>query len=382
MIRYSTATLLLVALVHPVSACSLCAGAQQAFTLRQEAAQSSARLILVGTLHNPRLDAKGVGATDLRLIKNGVLRSDPILAKREVVELPRYLEVSDPKNPPVFLVFCDVFRDKLDPFRGVPLKSAAALDYVTKALALDPKDRVGNLVFFFDHLDSADPEVSRDAFLEFAKAADQDLGAASPRFSADKLRRWLRDTATPPERLSLYALLLGACGAPADAALFDELLNQKSERTQRACDGLLAGYIRLKPREGWARTNAVLADARQPLLVRLGAVRALRFFHGWQPRENRAELLHAMTTVLRQGELADLAVEDLRQWKMWDLTPEILALYGKKGYDAPLMQRAFIRYALSCKDRDDAKRFLDDRRRSDADLVKDVEESLAFEQPK
>ena len=29
----------------------------------------------------------------------------------------------------------------------------------------------------------------------------------------------------------------------------------------------------------------------------------------------------------------------MRRWKAWDLTSDVLALYGKKGYDAPLMQR-------------------------------------------
>jgi hypothetical protein len=63
---------------------------------------------------------------------------------------------------------------------------------------------------------------------------------------------------------------------------------------------------------------------------------------------------------------------------MWDLTPDVLALYGKKGFDAPIMQRAIVRYGLSCKDETAAK-FIADRSRYEPELVKEVEDSLQFE---
>ena len=56
-------------------------------------------------------------------------------------------------------------------------------------------------------------------------------------------------------------------------------------------------------------------------------------------------------------------------------------LSGQKGFDAPLMQRALIRYALSCDD-DACKQFAAARRRADPETVKDVEESLKFDKLK
>src|SRR5262245_42020985 len=100
----------------PVAACSLCMNIQQSPTFRQEAGKSTARLILAGTLQNPK-----VGATELHI--ETVLRSDPVLGDRKMIVLPRFLPVSDPKNPPRFLVFCDVYKNTLDPFRGVPCRS-------------------------------------------------------------------------------------------------------------------------------------------------------------------------------------------------------------------------------------------------------------------
>src|SRR5262245_13735361 len=118
----------------PALACSLCGG-QQSATLRQDAAQ--AKLVLYGTLLNPRLQAgtdagANSGSTDFRI--EPVLKSDPFLGDKKLLSLPRYIPI-DPKNPPKFLIFCDIFNGKLDPYRGVPVQSAAVADYLKGALA-------------------------------------------------------------------------------------------------------------------------------------------------------------------------------------------------------------------------------------------------------
>src|SRR5260370_42109213 len=107
---------LLVAVPRPGPACSLCGlNAQQAPTIRQEAAQPTARVVVIGTAQ----DRAGVAAaSDLHISQ--VLRSDPFLGERKVIALPRYVP-SDARNPSRVLVFCDVFQDKLHPLRGIPL---------------------------------------------------------------------------------------------------------------------------------------------------------------------------------------------------------------------------------------------------------------------
>ena len=161
-IGFSLPFALLLALAPcPAPACSLCAGAlQQSPTLRQEAAQSNARMILFGALQNVR------GAASTELVIQVALRSDPITAGKKIIDLGRYLP-ADPKNPPRYLVFCDVINNKVDAYRGVPIRSLDGLDYMRKVLALNPKDRGGNLDFYFRYLDHPDKEISFDAFLEF-----------------------------------------------------------------------------------------------------------------------------------------------------------------------------------------------------------------------
>jgi hypothetical protein len=348
---------------------------QQAQTFRQDAGQ--ARLILYGTLENPRL-VGGNGETDLRI--ETVLKPDPFLKGAKVVTIPRYVPI-DPKEPTRFLVFCDVFNDKLDPYRGVPVKAKDAVAYLDGALRLDPKDRTAALLYYFRYLEHPDKELANDAFLEFAKANDREIGQVAPRLAPERLRTWVKDPETPINRLGLYAFLLGACGGDTDAALLRGLLEAPDERATSALDGILGGYVQLRPREGWDLAQALLRDDKKPFPVRYAVLRTLRFYHGWKPDETREQVRRGLAAALPEGDLADLAVEDLRRWQMWDLTADVLALYGRKSHAAPIMRRAILRYALSCP-RPEASAFVTERRREDPGLVKEVEESLQYEKPK
>ena len=355
------------------AACSLCGAGNffQMKTMREDAGQ--AKLLLFGTLANPRLNAAGGGATDLRI--EAVLKKHDALGDKTSIEIPRYLPFSDPKDPPRFLVFCDVYEGKLDAWRGVPVKTAAAADYVKGAMGLDPKDPAGALLYFFRHLDSPDKEIANDAFLEFAKAGDADVGRVAAKLSADKLRGWVKDAQTPAERLGLYAFLLGACGKEPDAELLRALLLKPGERELVAYDGLLCGYVQLRPKEGWDLALELARDGKKPFGQRFAVLRALRFLHGLKPDDTRPKVLAALEAMIAQGELADLAVEDLRRWQMWEPTRAVLGLFGKKDSDGPLMRQAIVRYALSCP-KDEAKAFVAELRKKDPNLVKDVEDVL------
>ena len=368
---------LLLSVPEAAPACSLCGAAlRQAPTFRQEAALATARVILVGTAENPQINSR---TTDLRI--TNVFRSDPALKDKKVITVKQFLPVSDPKNPPRFLVFCDIYKGEFDPFRGVPLKSADSVEYARKVMKLDAKDQSANLLFFFGYLDNSDPEIARDAFLEFVKATDKEIAQVARRLDAAKLRAWLKADKTQAERLSVYSLLLGACGGDDDARFLKAKLDEAGERTVNAYDGFLAGYIHLRPREGWDLAHSLLRDSRKPMLIRLAVARALSYFHGAQPKESADQVLKCLDAMIVQGELADIAIEDMRRWGIQDRTRvrDILGLYGKKGFDAPLMKQTIVRYALCCKDDPVARAFVEERRREDADLVKGVEEELQFD---
>src|SRR5207244_1587726 len=124
---------------------------------------------------------------------------------RMVVELPRHIPIPDPRNLPAFLIFFDFVQGKIEPYRGIPVKSAAILEYVKGAMALEPKKSSAFLSYFFRRLDHTDHEIADDALLEFAKIDYRDVPSWAKRLPADKIAGWLEEPNLPPARVRLYA---------------------------------------------------------------------------------------------------------------------------------------------------------------------------------
>jgi hypothetical protein len=372
------AILLVMLVAAPALPCSFCnPDLKQTATFRQDAAQ--AKFIVYGVVTRSTFQSTpgGGGGTSQVEIK-ATVKPDDFLKGKSVLDVPRYVPVTDPKDPPKYLLFCDVFQGKLDVFRGTPIKSEAAASYVKGLVEVEGKGTPAVLRYCFDYLEHADPEIATDAFLEFIKATDRDIAAVAPKLSPEKLRVWLTEPKTPDFRLGLYAFLLGGCGGEKDAALLRSLIEKPSDRSLTAFDGLLGGYIQMRPKEGWELAQSILKDERRAFAVRYAVIRMLRFYHAWKPDESRNSVLRNLAVVLKQSDIADLAVEDLRRWGEWDLTDDVLRLYGQKGYEAPLMQQALARYALTCPKPESAK-FVANLRRDNPDLYKRVSESLQFD---
>jgi hypothetical protein len=342
-----------------------------ASTFRQDAGQ--AKMVLYGVLKDAKLIGTS-GTVDLHVER--VLKSDAALGDKKVVTLKVYFP-ADPKNPPKFLVFCDVFQGKIDDYRRVPVKSEGLVDYLKGAMALDAKDRAAALLYFFRYLDSSDPEVANDAYLELAKATDQEIGQIAKRIDPEKLRKLIQDPQTPVARLGLFCFLLGATGGDKDAEFLKGLIDKPAGRTASALDGALAGYIQLRPREGWELTGSILKDDKRKLTERLLALGTVRFYHGCAGKEVDGEVLRVLGGMLDDTSVADMAVEDLRRWQLWQHTDKVLGLWTKPGFDAPVARRAVVRYALTCPKAEAAK-FLGQLRGTNdgKDLIKAVEESL------
>jgi hypothetical protein len=258
------------------------------------------------------------------------------------------------------------------------VQSAAALKYVEGILPLQGKDRTQTLLYFFRFLDDEDPRIATDAFLEFARSSDAEVGEVARHLPADQLRRLIASPRTTPERLGLYAFLLSAAGNPQDADLLRGLIERPTARTEDALGGLLCGYINLRPREGWDLAISVVTDSKRKLVQRFAVAYALRFFHGWKPMESRAHILRVQERMIADGTVADLAIEDLRHWKIWDLTGNILAQYNKPSHNAPIARMAIYRYALCCP-LPEARRFVEEVRRREPQVIRDLEEQLEFE---
>jgi hypothetical protein len=361
-----------------VRACPFCAA--EGKTLTADANEAS--LILFGKLSNARLDPKDAyaGQTDLEI--EVVVKSHAILAGRKVITLPRYLP---PEPDYKFLVFCDVFKGQIDPYRGEAVKAESrSAGYLMGALAVKDKPAVTRLKYFFDYLEDKDAAVSGDAYKEFGFADYKDYRAVTAHLPADTIARWLKDPNTPPSRYGLYASMLGHCGKAEHAKLLRSLLDDPQRRFTSGMDGMLAGYVLLQPKEGWAYVAGLMKDAKLDFGLRYAALRSARFFHEFRPDlVPAADLTSAVLALLDQKDIADLAVEDLRKWGRWEVADKVLGLYGLESQNVPIIRRSILRYALSCPP-GNAKvdAFLTERRKDSAKLVEEVQEILNLEAPK
>ncbi len=90
-------------------------------------------------------------------------------------------------------------------------------------------------------------------------------------------------------------------------------------------------------------------------------------------------MLHAFSLMIASGELANVAITDLQKWKLWDHTDLILKQYNRPSHAAPIIRSAILRYALTCP-QPEARQFIEQRRRQEPKVIRELEEDLAFEQ--
>ncbi len=336
-------------------------------TFRDEA--KNAAVLVVATL-TASAGEKAEFAVD------AVLRDHAALKDKKKLVLEREIPFPDKKNPPRFLIFIDVHKGKLDPYRGIVLTQARAAEYVRKALALDPKDAPAALAFFFKHLADADPQVASDALAEFQTAEDADIVKAAPRLDVVRLRAWLLDPKVGQVQRNLYAVLLGTCGKKADLDLVRALRVRHPES-----DALHAAHVLLSPREGMAALRAASLEQKADFHHRFAALRAVRFLFdtrkGVVPEK---DLVAAVCLHLKQDDVCDLALEELRRWKRWEVAGEVLATSRRPSLaDNKVWNRALLRYCIQCKGSGETSKHVALMRAKDADLVKDEEGLLALE---
>jgi hypothetical protein len=359
-----------------LSACPFCS--MQGQTLTDDVKQAS--MVLYGTLTNAKLDnggELGQGTTDL--VVESIIKKHEILGEQKKLTLPRYVPTDNGKGK--FLIFCDVFKGKIDPYRGVPVEpNSDIVKYLQGAMEVKDKDVPARLRYFFNYLDNRDVEVSNDAYKEFGNADYKDFQAMAKDLPADKVAAWLQDPNTPAFRHGLYASILGHAGKEKHAEVLLKMLKDPEKRASSGVDGILAGYTMLKPKEGWAYLKGILGDPSKEFMLRYAGLRAARFF--WDSRTDvidKKELVEGVSQLLKQSDIADLAIEDLRKWGRWEVADRVLELYGQKSHDIPIVRRSILRFALSSPATPKTKAFIDGLRKKDPEMVKDTEELLKLE---
>jgi hypothetical protein len=342
---------------------------------------NQALMVLVGSFTNAKLSE---GTTEFAVEKvlktHAFLKSDKVknIDGKQVITLPRYL----PQAKSKFVIFCDVYKDQIDPYRGIEIQPGSdVVPYLTGAVKLKDQPLGERLRYSFDHLNSPDLEVAMDAYRDFARTDYKDYMEMGRKLPADTLAKWLQDPKTPPYRLGLYSSLIGLCGKPEHGKILRAMIDDPEKRKGSGIDGMLVGYVALDPKEAWIYLTKLFKDDSQDFLMRYAGLRTIRFMWDYRPDlVSKNDLVDGLSLILAHADMADFGIEDLRKWKRWEMCDKVLDLFGKKSHDVPVVKRAILRFALQCPSAR-ATAFVEAQRRRDAEWVKDTEELLKLESP-
>jgi hypothetical protein len=369
------AALALSALPSPAAACPFCA-AQAKPTLIEDYKQAS--MVLFGKFINPKFGGKDEfsgGSSDFVIEQK--LRDHKVLGKKKTIHLDRYIN-----SKSKYLIFCDVYKGKIDPFRGVEVSNADIVKYLKGAEKLKGKPAPVRLRYCFSYLDNPEYEIALDAYREYAKADYKDYQKMAKKLPADKIAGWLKDPKTPAYRYGLYASLLGHCGKAKHAKLLRKLLDNPEKRLSGGgLDGMLVAYTMLDKAKGWNYLQGILKNPKEDFQRRYAALRTIRFIWDYRPDVlTKKQRVKGICLLLKQTDVADFAIEDLRKWKVWEAADDVLALTKKKSHKIPVIERAILRFALSCpKNNTHAVQYVKKERKRDKEYVDDVEELLKLE---
>jgi len=358
--------------ISRTTACPFCT--MQGQTLTGEV--STAALVLYGKLSNANEKMETV---DIEI--ETIIKDHPIRGKEKKLTLSRYVDLSTTGDKDRFMVFCDVFKGKIDPYRGMALKSGSKVpEYLQGALSVKDKAVPARLQFFFEFLDHADSEISNDSYKEFGNADYKDFKSMASTLPADRVIKWLKNPETPSFRIGLYASMLGHCGKESDAGLLRTILEDPERKAGTGLDGIMAGYAMLKPSAGWDFLRGVLKNTKEEFMFRYAALRAVRFLHDYRPDVvSKKDLINGLMVMVNQEDIADLVIEDLRKWQCWDKADEVLAVLKTESAKQPIVKRSILRYALQCAGNKAASDYVAERRKADAKAVEEAEELLKLE---
>lgn len=382
--RFLVAVLLL-ALPQFANACPFCSATGE--TLGGEIAQAD--FILYGTLGAAKRDPDEFNKGTTELAIELIIKDNDWLKGKKAVTIPRFIQAA--KKDSKQLVFFKLYNGQLDAYRGeeVPAESKMP-EYLKGAIAVRSKDAITRLSYFFEHIEANDLVISSDAYSEFGYADYKDVRALADKWKDDPLKAkqilgWLKDPNTRATRFGLYGMLLGHCGKPEDAKTLRELLDDPKRSYTSGLDGVVAGYVMLDPKAGWEYLLGIIGDAKKDFSVRYAGLRTIRFFQESRPDIiPHKQVLEAMKVLLAQSDLADLPIEDLRKWKEWNMTGDVLHWATQESHNTiPIVNRAILKFALAASQDDPkqtaAKAFVDQARAKEPKKVEFLESLLKDE---
>ncbi|MEM6777095.1 MAG: hypothetical protein AAF670_05530 [Planctomycetota bacterium] len=259
-----------------------------------------------------------------------------------------------------------------------PMSSEAAT-YVRELRDL-PNQGPVRLKYFLRHLRHANDLVATDAYNEFADATLKDIAALSAQIDRLWVISQLRDATVPVHRRRLCWTLLSQCGSEQDAALFDELLQQRRDNVtfDPGMDAAIGCFLTLGGECALARIERdYLENSEASYVDTFAAIGAIRV-HGTELELfTRERLAASLRKVLGQPAIADLVISDLARWEDWSVVDRVSELFIDASEETCFVKPAAVMYLTTCP-LPAADKSLERLRKHDPETVQAAEASMRF----
>ncbi len=337
--------LLAVVPVHSVWACSFCLPDPGTSLLRQ---LDSANAVVVAELVDSKQHAKHPVS---RYRIASVLKGASEVDASAVIDVPLYVQA-----PPgtMHLFFRNSDSGQWGNPRGVSAGARRFLSLSAKLPAIDKDspldDRVQRLAFLLPHLRSADREIARSAYAEFAVAPDAAVKALKPILNHRELIAWLElDSLGAQGRRLTFTLLRVTNRQEALPVVRNALNNRLVDSNGRTdLDSIIAAYLTLAgPSALDEIERRIIRPADVPLDVRRAAANALRFHVDSETVLDRQRVIASCRLLLADPKTADFVIGDLARWEDWASLDAILKLRAQAD-DKRWLLRPTLEYLEAC----------------------------------
>lgn len=202
--------------------------------------------------------------------------------------------------------------------------------------------------YFARYFDSRDAMIADEAYVELSRMPFADLAQQIDDFPRLRLRRLLTSE-QPPNRIGLYALLLGLKGTSQDADILERMILSDNSEFRLGMENVISGYLLLKGEVGLEIIETVKLKCDGVVFSETyAAFVAIRFMttdgRGTIPLER---LQRSLRLLLDNLEMADLVISELQRTKDWSAQDRLIELQSDVRFHDPSIQRAIARYMMA-----------------------------------
>ncbi len=225
------------------------------------------------------------------------------------------------------------------------------IHFVAQAVELPSRFQANSLKprldFLQPYLGHANLLLADAAYGEFSQAPYVDLMPYARSIGSARLRTLISRPTTPITHLSLYYMLLGMLGQPADLDLIEPRVQKAAKQTSPPgnLSALLTCYLHLKRSAGLPYLEKAFLKGRPA--HRFAALSALGIHGNNKSPLTRGDISKIYRNYIGDVQAGTFVLQDLALWGDWSVLEQVGTVFRRKPEDVRL-RVAVIRYLRTC----------------------------------